>query len=586
MRKALPGDRPPRRVLAGVAVLDLLSAGATIAQMVFLSQIVAGVIFAQKLLEQVFPQLLLLLVTLAVHAGLVWAREFVAQESAIRYKSALRQRVFSHLMRLGPAYGKGEATGELVTVLYEGIERLDTYVSRYLPQLSASVLVPLLIAASIFPLDWISGALLLLTAPLIPLLMMLIGGFAEKHIARQWQALARMGATLLDAVQGLTTLKLFGQSAQAGKSIERVSDRFRVKTLKMLRVAFLSGAVLEFLVAGAIGLIAVVLGVRLVNHGIDFGTAFLVLLLAPEFYRPLRELGVQHHAGMEGRAAAQRIAEILATPPPVSAGSSTAARPSGPLTVTISNLTYAYPGDERPVLAGLDLELPAGTCTALVGRSGAGKSTLVNLLLRFIEAQSGEIRVNGIALSDLPAETWREYIALVPQRPTLFSGSVLDNLRMARPTASEEEIFQAAELAGAAEFIAQLPQGYATALGERGARLSAGQAQRLAIARAFLKDAPLLILDEPTSSLDPASETLIRQALERLMHQRTTLVIAHRFNTLASAQQVALLDAGKLIEVGPPATLARRREPFPDLAVAADEPEGAASISERLEVAS
>ena len=238
------------------------------------------------------------------------------------------------------------------------------------------------------------------------------------------------------------------------------------------------------------------------------------------------------------------------------------------------------------MLAGLDLELPAGSCTALVGRSGAGKSTLVNLLLRFIEAQSGEIRVNGIALSDLPAETWREYIALVPQRPTLFSGSVLDNLRMARPTANEEEIFRAAEQAGAAEFIAQLPQGYATQLGERGARLSAGQAQRLAIARAFLKDAPLLILDEPTSSLDPASETLIRQALERLMHQRTTLVIAHRFNTLASAQQVALLDAGKLIEVGPPATLARRRELFPDLAIVADESERAASALERLEVAS
>lgn len=554
-----------RRFLAGVAVWDLCSTGATVVQMVLLSQVVAEVLLARQGLAQVFPRLLGLGAALLVHAALVWGREVAVQRGAIRYKLATRQRLFTHLLRLGPSYAKSESSGELVTTLYEGIERLDTYVSRYLPQLSASVLVPLVLEAVIFPLDWISGLLLLLTGPLIPLLMILVGGFAEKHIQRQWQALSCMGASLLDALQGMTTLVLFGRSTAMGARIERISDQFRAKTLKMMSVAFLSGAVLEFMVAGAIGLIAVVLGVRLVDHAIGFASAFLILLLAPEFYRPLRELGVQHHAGMEGKAAARRVDEILVAPLACSSGSASTASPAAPLTITISDLTYTYPGSERPALEKFRLELQPGSCTALIGRSGAGKSTLVHLLLRFLEMQEGQIRVNGIDLADLEAEAWRDSVALVPQQPFLFAASVRDNLRLARPSASDEEIERAAELAGAAEFITHLPQGYATPLGERGARLSMGQAQRLAIARAFLKDAPLLILDEPTSHLDPTSEAHIRQALQRLVQQRTVLVIAHRLNTIASAQQVALLDAGRLVEVGPPTTFTRRTEFFPGL---------------------
>lgn len=546
-----------RRFLVGVAILDTLGTCATILQMALFSSIVAAVILAHQRLDQVFPRLLLLLGALLIHAGLVWGRELVVQYGAIRCKNALRQRLFTHLLLLGPAYCKRESTGELVTVLSEGIERLETYISRYLPQVTASILVPLVLVATVFPLDWVSAVLLLVTGPIIPLLMVLVGSFAERHVQRQWRALAHLGATLLDAIQGLSTLKLFGQSGAASRRIEQISDALRIKTLNVLRVAFLSGAVLEFMVAAAIGLIAVTIGVRLVNGNIGFERAFLVLLLAPAFYRPLRELGAQHHAGMEGKAAGKRISEILAATVPATVGSAATPTPVSPFTVTFSDVTYTYSGNERPALEGIHLELPAGTCTALIGRSGAGKSTLVNLLMRFLEAQHGHIRVNGIALTDLPVQTWRSWIALVPQRPYLFAGSVLDNLRLARPDASETEVAQAADLAGAGDFITQLPQGYATRLGERGARLSAGQVQRLAIARAFLKNAPLLLLDEPTSSLDPESETHIRQAVERLMARRTVLVIAHRSNTIARAQQIAILDAGKLVQVGPPATLLR-----------------------------
>ena len=536
-------------------LLGVMGVGATIAQLVFLSKVVNSVFLAHGTLAQVGPLLLLLLGLIVVRAALTWLREVTAQQAAIRVKSALRLRLFAHLLQLGPSYSKSESTGELVATASEGIERLDAYVSRYLPQIALSVLVPLMIAAYIFPIDWISAALLLVTAPIIPLLMFLVGSYAEKHIQRQWLALSRMSASFLDAVQGLPTLKIFGRSGAAGERVARLSNAFGERTLKVLRVAFLSGMVLEFMASAAIGLVAVILGVRLIDNNITFESAFLVLLLTPEFYRPLRELGVARHAGMEGKAAAKRIIEILQAPLPVQTVATSCKPLANPLAITCAGVTYTYPGSERSALSGVNLTLPAGSCTALVGRSGAGKSTLVNLLLRFMDAQDGSITVNDIPLSALPVETWREYIALVPQRPYLFYGNVLANIRMARPSACVEEVIEAAELAGAAEFINQLPRGYETEIGERGARLSAGQAQRIAIARAFLKDAPLLILDEPTSSLDPKSEMLIRQALERLMHNRTALVIAHRYNTIASAEQIAIMEHGKIVEIGKPERL-------------------------------
>ena len=553
-----------RGALALTITFGVLGATVMIVQMALLSKAVSLVFLAHAGLGQVASLLLLLPGVIVVRAGLVWGREVAAQQGAIRVKSDLRERLFARLLQLGPAYSRGERTGELMATLSEGIERLDAYVSHYVPQMALSVLVPLLIAGYILPLDWTSAVLLLVTGPVIPLLMILVGSYAEEHIQRQWVALSRMSAHFLDIVQGLPTLKLFGRSEAQSARIAQVSDTFRDRTLKVLRIAFLSGAVLEFLTAIAIGLVAVTLGVRLLNGDISFEQAFLVLLLAPEFYRPLRELGVHRHAGMEGKAAVKRIFEILESPVPLQTNQERAplvAIPPGGLTIEFTDLTYTYPGSDRPALNEVSLTLPAHTCTALVGRSGAGKSTLVNLLLRFMDVQGGGITANGIPLTDLPVEVWREYVALVPQRPYLFSGSVRANIRLAHPGASDDEVAWAAELAGVATFISQLPQGYDTEIGERGTRLSAGQVQRIAIARAFLKDAPLLVLDEPTSSLDPESETLIRQALERLVQERTVLVIAHRLNTIAHAQQIAVLEDGRLVEVGCYDVLMRRSGP-------------------------
>jgi ATP-binding cassette subfamily C protein CydD len=289
------------------------------------------------------------------------------------------------------------------------------------------------------------------------------------------------------------------------------------------------------------------------------------LLLTPEFYKPLRELGVHRHAGMEGSAAADRILEILSSPVRVRHGTETPNPVTDRISIELSGVGYTYPGREEPALSDLTLTLPAGSTTALVGRSGAGKSTLVNLLMRFVDADTGKIRANGIEITDLSARFWRENLALVPQRPHLFYGSVLENISLARPGASREEIEAAAELAGAAGFIGGLPDGYDTRIGERGARLSGGEAQRIAIARAFLKDAPVLVMDEPTSSLDPESERSIRTAVERLAAGRTVLVIAHRLNTVYRADRIAVLDGARLVETGKHRELIQKQGPYASL---------------------
>lgn len=564
-----------RLLLIAAVVLGLIWTLVVIAQMSYLANVIGRVFTQHQNTAQVSIPLMLLLVTILGRALLTWIKELCAQESAIRVKTALRERLFAHLLQLGPAFARHEQTGELVATLNDGIERMDAYISRYLPQIYLSAGIPLLIFIYLLSVDWISAALLFITAPIIPLMMILIGRIAEEHTQKQWLDLSRMSAHFLDAIQGLPTLKIFGRSQEERKRIKEVSETFRQSTMKVLRVAFLSGMVLEFMAAMAIALVAVMLGIRLLNQDISFEKALLVLLLAPEFYRPLRDLGTHRHAGMEGKAAAQRINEILNTPlqlqnEPATAATTTTAvpdtQPSPALpskervAIEFTNVGYSYPGTPHPALDGINLTLPAASCTALVGRSGAGKSTLVNVLLRFMDNQSGAITVNGLPIHELSLAKWRELIALVPQRPYLFYGSVEDNIRMARPTATQQELEAAAELAGAAEFITQLPQGYATPLGERGARLSMGQAQRISIARAFLKDAPLLILDEPTSSLDPRSEALIQQALEQLMHERTVLVIAHRYNTIKQATQIAVMEKGRLIEIGTQAALLSQQQ--------------------------
>ncbi|MGB3681275.1 MAG: thiol reductant ABC exporter subunit CydD [Rubrobacteraceae bacterium] len=554
-----------RGPLAWAVVFGLLAAGATVAQMVLLGSIVSRVLLDGAGAGEVARSLAFLLGAVVARPVFVWLREVAALRGAVVAKRRVRERLIEHLPALGASHSArpgGEGVGGLVTTAVEGVERLEAYFARYLPQVYLSGLVPVLIAVSVLWLDPWSGVVLLLTGPAIPVLMVLIGHHAEERTRSQWNSLSQMGSHFLDTLRGLSTLKAFGRSEAGRERVARTSGEFGRRTMDVLRVAFLSGLALEFIATVSVALVAVLLAVRLLFGDLSFAVALPALLLAPEFYKPLRDFGASRHAGMEGKAAAERIDGILDTPSPTREPEAPRSLPADPLTIKLEGLTFAYPGSENPALGGVDLTLPAGTRTALVGPSGAGKSTLISTLLRFADPQKGRILANGVPIEKFTTEDWRENVALVPQRPYLFHDSVLENIRLARPGTGREEVEAAAKLAGAHDFIRGMPRGYDTQVGERGARLSEGESQRLAIARAFLKDSPLLVMDEPASNLDPESERRIEEALERLSRGRTVLVVAHRLGAARSADRVAVLEAGRLAESGPHDELIKKNGPY------------------------
>jgi ATP-binding cassette subfamily C protein CydCD len=392
--------------------------------------------------------------------------------------------------------------------------------------------------------------ILLVTAPLLPLFMVLIGSAAEALTRKQWLGLSRMSAYFLDVLQGLTTLKTLGRSRDQIDVIKKVSEHYRQSTMSVLRVTFLSALALELIATLGTAVVAVEIGIRLLYGKLAFEQAFFILLLAPEFYLPLRLLATRFHAGMAGVEAANHIFEILDLPITANAhDADNLERPqtnrNPPPSIVFKDVRFAY-SDDHPTLDGISFEIPSGKMTALIGESGAGKTTLTRLLLRFLKPQSGEIIVDGKLLSDIPLAHWRENLAWVPQNPYLFNDTITANIKLAKPDADETTIRQAARLAHADEFIIEFPQGYETQIGERGVRLSAGQAQRIALARAFIKDAPLLILDEATSHLDPETDALLQESLESLTRDRTVFVIAHHRTTLAKADQVINLSHGRV----------------------------------------
>ncbi|MCC7448496.1 MAG: thiol reductant ABC exporter subunit CydD [Anaerolineae bacterium] len=535
-----------RRWLILTVGLGVLGGVLVVGQAYLLSRAVALVFIAHQTFADVGVYLVGLLVAAAIRAVLAWGSHVTGRHAATGIKAALRERLFAHILTLGPAYTRAERSGELVNTLTEGIEALDAYFSQYIPQLALAALIPLTILFAVFPLDALSGLVLLLTAPLIPIFMILIGSAAGILAQRQWTTLSRMSAHFLDVLQGLTTLKLFGRSRAQVAIIGQISDQFRVASLDVLRVAFLSALVLEMVGTISTAVVAVEIGVRLLDGRLAFEQAFFILVLAPEFYLPLRTLGIHFHAGTAGVTAAQRIFEVLETAPEVVPSGQNVPIPT--YAIRFDNVWYAY--GHRYALTGVSFEVRAGERVALVGPSGAGKSTILSLLLRFIEPQSGLITVGGVPLRDVSLSAWRNQIMWVGPNPYLFNTTVADNIRLACPTASDSELNRAAQLAHADTFIQSFPQGYATIIGERGARLSGGQAQRIALARAFLKNAPILLLDEATANLDPTHEALIQESVAQLAQGRTVLFVGHRLSTVHHADRVIVLDGGRVVASG------------------------------------
>ncbi|WP_249714067.1 thiol reductant ABC exporter subunit CydD [Rhizomonospora bruguierae] len=540
------GRRPPvdprvlRRVPAARAQFALLgalavaTAGLIVAGATALATVLAAA--AEGRLDR--GALAWFVAAVAGRALTAWAQGAVAVRAAATVKAALRGELLGAVGQRGPGWLSGQRAGELATLAGRGLDALDDYITGYLPQMLLGAAVPVAVLARLAFADWGSALIVAATLPLIPVFAILVGWQTEAATRRQWRRLALLGGHFLDMVAGLPTLRAFGRARAQAAAVRRLAGEHRLATMRTLRIAFLSALVLELVATLSVALVAVPIGLRLLDGGLTLGTALLVLLLAPEAYLPLRAAGAKFHASMAGLTALDETFTILDAAP-----AGTDQRAGGPVgawrEIRFENVTVEY--DRGAALRDATLTIRRGDRVALVGPSGAGKSTILAVLLGFVAPASGRVLVDGVDLRDLDIDAWRAGLAWVPQRPHLFAATLADNIRLGAPEATDEAVREAASLA-------VLPVPVETVVGERGHGLSSGQRQRVALARAFLRDPALLLLDEPTARLDPASEAAVLAATQRLAHGRTVLMVAHRPAMLPLADRTITVQDGQVTE--------------------------------------
>lgn len=562
-------SRPVRRLLAtgiaaGAAQAVLMCGGAWL-----VAHVLAEAIFAGRRLGELWPAVAALPLLAAARFALTLLQRHVTFEAGARVSAGVRSSLEKRMRGLGPRWAAQQSSGDMVTRLVDGVDALIPYYAGYLPQVALAALIPAVIVLVVLVADPWSALVLLLTAPLIPLFMVLVGRAAEQASQRRWLRLRRMGARFMDALSGLTTLRLCRATAREQALLEATGEAYRQETMAVLRIAFLSALVLEFFATISIAVLAVLIGFRLMWGTLAFEPGLFVLLLAPELFMPLRAMGAQRHRRMEAAAAAEDLIALLAVPAEAAAtaGPSPHAFAATRIGIELQQVGFGYASD-RQVLHDLGLRVEAGTRLTVVGASGSGKSTLFHLLMGFAAPQGGRILINGEDLATLAPASWRRHIAWVPQRVHVFQGSLRDNLLIAAPQADARQLERAVQEAALVPVIARLPQGLDTPLGEHGQGLSGGERQRLALARAWLRDAPLLLLDEPTQHLDAATAAVIDRALAKLAEGRTVIRIAHRLDTIGADEQVAVMADGRIVEVGMASALRASRGAFARLLAA------------------
>ncbi len=535
--------------LLGAVVLGVVTSLLVVAQAVLLGRVIAGAFPGGKGLSEVSGELWILVAVVAARAFCAFGFETSGRLGARRVVGELRASLTAHMLDTRPAGLRSQRAGELVTNAVQGLSSLEAYFARYLPQLVLAVVVPIVIMIYVFPQDLAAGTILLVTLPIITLFMVLIGLAARTATERRWRTLSLLSAHFLDAVKGLQTLKANDRAQRQVESLRETGEQYRSETMVTLRIAFLSSLVLELAAMMGTALVAATVAIQLINAELNFATALAVLLLAPELYLPIRMVGQQFHASTDGLTAAQQCFELLDTPAAVGVPAVPLPSPdprNGP--VVLETVRFAYEGRGEAVLESVNLTIDPGEQLALVGPSGQGKSTVAALILRLLDPNAGRMLCNGVNLLDVDPKQWRKQLAWVPQRPTLFSGTLSENIRLGRPEADDTALLAACADAGLERLVDSLPEGLETPLGEGQRTLSAGETQRVALARAFLRDAPFVILDEPTAHLDAESSAAVGDAIARLSVSRSVLLIVHRPALAAAADRIVTLRGGVIVD--------------------------------------
>jgi thiol reductant ABC exporter CydD subunit len=556
-----------RRYLAAAVAVGVASTLCLVVQAVLIGLVVQRAFLEHRPVGHLVPLLAGLAGAFATRAALAWLGELAAHRTSASVTSTLRRQLLSRAVALGPSWLSGERTGELVSVATQGVEALEVYFARYLPTAVVAAIAPPILLAWVLWSDWLSFLILAVTVSVIPLFMVLLGMEAKRHAQRQWNRLSGLAAAFYDLLQGLPTLRAFNRARDGRRTLEKAAEDFRVTTMSTLRFAFLSSLALEVLAAVGTALVALFLGLRLLDGSLHLAVGLAVLVLAPEVYLPLRRAASEFHASTAGQAAADRILDILDEPVPAApvraqAGTLTGRQAAGfgaavepyltalaRSTLRLSDLRVSYAARVAPVLDGLDLEVAFGEHVAVTGESGAGKSTLLAVLLGFVAPVAGKLTVGGVELGDLPLREWRQQIAWVPQRPYLIRGTIADNLRLADTRAGDRDLARSIEQSGLSGVLERLPRGLGTLVGEGGLTLSAGERQRIAIARAILRDAPLVLLDEPTAHLDAGRELSLAETLGPWLENRTVIVAAHRLGLVGRVDRTLALVGGRLLRV-------------------------------------
>ncbi|REJ06245.1 thiol reductant ABC exporter subunit CydD [Halobacillus trueperi] len=539
-----------RRVFMLLVLTSVLIGATIIGQSYFFVAIVDRIFLGEGRFQDILPLLAGLLLVLAGRTLFTWLNGRTGIKLASKAKRYFRQSIIEKYARNPVQASLQGQSGRKVSVLMDSVDEIDGYFSSYVPQMIQTMIIPLMILVVVFTQHLYSGLIMIITAPFIPLFMAIIGVMTKKKSEEQMEKLNTFSGKFLDTLQGLTTLKLFGRSKQQKEEIESSSLGFRDATMEVLKVAFVSSLMLEFISMLSIGLIALEISIRLVVYeSVSFFTAFFILILAPEFYLTLKDFGSAFHTGRGATGAANLLAEELEKEEQHIQWGSGKLEGEQPPEIKLDQMSFHY--EEGFAMEGLTAAIHPYHQVAIVGKSGAGKSTFLHLLAGLTKPSSGTIKVNDRSLFDYEEKEWFSQVSYISQHPYLFSGTIAENIAIGgRGNHSKEEIRQAAEKAGIAELITSLEKGYDTPVGEAGRGLSGGEKQRLALARTFLKKPSVILFDEPTTGLDLKTERVLQASMEELAKTATIITVAHRLHTIKKADQILLLDRGHLIGKG------------------------------------